>query len=299
MRYLSPVSNPLAHYWEEDLSGIWGIWFRLRERSGLAVDHLFGEILLANLYLTITVIGGLPLVSHITSGIVRLVLSINPGTSVKRFIDISGAIIGLIISLPFWVVVSLLIKLTSKGPVLYSQIRVGQNRRRGKRRFLSADSRERRDQSDRRQNQSLGKPFMIYKFRTMRQDAESLSGPVWAKQNDPRITWIGLMLRKTRIDEIPQLINVLLGDMSLVGPRPERPFFVEKLDNAIKDYRERFQVKPGVTGLAQVEHKYDESIEDVNGKIRYDLKYISNWSVIQDIKILLKTVIVVLNARGM
>lgn len=129
-------------------------------------------------------------------------------------------------------------------------------------------------------------------------DAEKNTGPVWASKGDPRVTRIGRILRRTRIDEIPQLFNVLLGDMSLVGPRPERPYFVAKLDGVVNDYLRRFDVKPGVTGLAQVEHKYDESIEDVDGKVRYDLKYIKNLSVIQDLRILIKTVIVVMTARG-
>ena len=129
-------------------------------------------------------------------------------------------------------------------------------------------------------------------------DAEKKTGPVWASKVDPRVTRVGRILRKARIDEIPQLINVLVGDMSLVGPRPERPFFVEKLDGKISDYQRRFDVKPGVTGLAQVEHKYDENLEDVGNKVKYDLKYIGNLSVLQDIKILVKTVAVVLTARG-
>jgi lipopolysaccharide/colanic/teichoic acid biosynthesis glycosyltransferase len=106
-------------------------------------------------------------------------------------------------------------------------------------------------------------------------------------------------MRATRIDELPQMINVLAGDMSLVGPRPERPFFVNELRTKIKDYTTRFDVKPGITGLAQVEHKYDESIEDVSKKVTYDLNYIRNWTVLQDIKIIAKTVTVVLSARGM
>jgi lipopolysaccharide/colanic/teichoic acid biosynthesis glycosyltransferase len=217
----------------------------------------------------------------------------------KRAIDIFGAVIGLIISVPFWLVIPLMIKLDSRGPVLYSQVRVGQNRRRAGRRSLVLGCADRRKTKDRRNESAYGRPFKIRKFRTMCEDAERLSGPAWATRNDPRVTRIGRVLRKTRMDEIPQLINVLMGDMSLVGPRPERPFFVKKLDEAIEKYRGRFNVKPGITGLAQVEHKYDESIEDVNGKIRYDLKYIKNWSVYQDIRILLKTVAVVLTARGM
>jgi len=299
MRYLSPVSNPLAHYWEEDLSGIWGLWLRLRERASLAAFRLVGELLLANLYLLVIAVSELPLINHASAGLARLAAFVNPGAAAKRMIDIVGAVFGLAISLPLWIIIPVFIKLDSQGTVLYSQTRVGRNRRQRRRRLFVEPGAERRQRADRRQARSLGRPFTIYKFRTMFNDAEKISGPVWAKQDDPRITRMGLILRKTRCDEIPQLINVLLGDMSLVGPRPERPYFVEKLDGAIKDYRGRFLVKPGLTGLAQVEHKYDESIEDVNGKINYDLKYISNWSVFQDIKIMLKTVIVVIGARGM
>lgn len=133
----------------------------------------------------------------------------------------------------------------------------------------------------------------------MYRDAEKRSGPVWAKHDDPRITRVGRILRKTRFDEIPQLLNVLTGDMSLVGPRPERPYFVERLGGEIENYRNRFEVKPGITGLAQVEHKYDESLDDVNFKVKYDLTYIRDWNIVEDIKILLKTVVVVLTARGM
>ncbi|UCC81343.1 MAG: sugar transferase [Candidatus Zixiibacteriota bacterium] len=202
------------------------------------------------------------------------------------------------ISLPILLVVSVLIRLDSKGPVFYTQLRVGRNRRKGGRRQMNLDVNDRRQFSDRRKENGFGKPFKIIKFRTMYIDAEKHTGPVWASKKDPRVTGIGRILRKTRIDEIPQLVNVLIGDMSLVGPRPERPFFVAKLGNIINGYLERFDVKPGVTGLAQVEHKYDESIEDVDGKVRYDLKYIKSPSIVQDMKIILKTVIVVLTARG-
>ncbi|MEE9554449.1 MAG: sugar transferase [candidate division Zixibacteria bacterium] len=299
MRYLSPVTNPLAHYWEEDITGIWGVWLRFRVKSGRALGRVFGEFILANLYLAIETVVNIPLIIALSSRIENVSLKNRFDAFAKRMIDIIGAMVGLLISVPFWVIIPLLIKLDSKGPVLYSQVRVGLNRRRRDRRRLSFGQQERREGDERRGDCSYGQPFRIYKFRTMGEDAEKLSGPVWAKQHDPRITKLGLLLRKTRIDEIPQLINVLLGHMSLVGPRPERPFFVEKLDGIIEDYRGRFQVKPGVTGLAQVEHKYDESIKDVSDKIVHDLKYINSWSIFQDIRIMLKTVIVVLTARGM
>jgi len=132
----------------------------------------------------------------------------------------------------------------------------------------------------------------------MVQDAEKLSGPVWSTKGDPRITKIGRFIRKVRIDEIPQMFNVLKGEMSLVGPRPERPFFVDQLSKKIPLYKRRLKVRPGVTGWAQVKHKYDESIEDVHAKLRYDLFYIENMSLRMDFKILFRTIFVVIFGRG-
>ena len=138
----------------------------------------------------------------------------------------------------------------------------------------------------------------MIKFRSMRSDAEKLSGPVWSTKDDPRITKVGKFIRKVRIDEIPQMLNVLSGSMSLVGPRPERPFFVEKLSAEIPFYKRRLKVRPGVTGWAQVKHKYDESVEDVKEKLRYDLFYIENMSLSNDLKILFRTVFVVIFGQG-
>ncbi|HEX2963130.1 MAG TPA: sugar transferase [Ignavibacteriales bacterium] len=189
---------------------------------------------------------------------------------VKRLMDISISLIILLISLPVTFIISVLIKLDSPGTVLYKQKRSGLN----------------------------GKEFDIYKFRSMRNDAEKSTGPVWSQKNDPRITRVGKFIRKVRIDEIPQMINVLKGEMSLVGPRPERPFFVEKLSQEIPLYKKRLKVRPGVTGWAQVKHKYDETIEDVKTKLRYDLFYIENMSLRMDFKILFRTVFVVLFGKG-
>jgi lipopolysaccharide/colanic/teichoic acid biosynthesis glycosyltransferase len=299
MRYLNPVSNPLAHYWEEELAGFWGIWLRSRERGRRLLGNLLGEVILANLYMISELVANQAWFAILRFRLASIFTRVNSGAVVKRLIDIIGALAGLAISAPLWIVIPLAIKLDSRGPVLYFQERVGQDRRRRDRRAVLIDSRERRANPDRRARSSRGKPFGIIKFRTMCKDAERQSGPVWATHDDPRITRVGHILRKTRIDEIPQLLNVLAGDMSLVGPRPERPYFVEKLDGTVKDYRNRFKVKPGITGLAQVEHKYDENLDDVNFKVKYDLTYIGNWNLVQDIKILLKTVIVVLTARGM
>ena len=143
-----------------------------------------------------------------------------------------------------------------------------------------------------------GLVFNMYKLRTMKVDAEKDTGPVWAQENDPRITLVGRVLRKMHIDEIPQLINVIKGEMSIVGPRPERPVFVIDLARKIRDYNKRLQVKPGITGLAQVRHKYDETIEDVKKKIKLDLLYIREMCVMTDLRIIARTLLVVLIGKG-
>jgi len=220
------------------------------------------------------------------------------GSFLRRALDICGSLIGLVLTLPVWLVVPILIKLDSPGPVFYCQERVGQNRRRSDRRSIQkADVRDRRA-SDRRQNNVMGRPFTVIKFRTMVQDAEKKCGPVWATRNDPRVTGLGRFLRKTRIDEIPQFVNVLIGDMSLVGPRPERPAFVVDLASKVDNYSGRLEVKPGLTGLAQVENGYDSSVESVVRKVSYDLEYIRRQSFWFDLKILLKTVVVVITGKG-
>lgn len=188
----------------------------------------------------------------------------------KRILDIVVSMLILTISSPIIIIASLAIKLDSRGPVFFKQERCGQNNR----------------------------TFRILKFRSMVHEAEKMTGPVWSHKGDPRITRVGSIIRKLRIDEIPQMINVLKGEMSLVGPRPERPFFVEKLSEQIPYYKRRLKVRPGITGWAQVKHKYDESIEDVKIKLRYDLFYIENMSLRMDFKILFRTVFVVLFARG-
>ncbi len=188
----------------------------------------------------------------------------------KRVLDIASSCALLLIGLPFWFLLALCIKLDSRGPVFYRQQRVGKN----------------------------GKMFRIFKFRSMSVNAESLSGPTWAGKDDPRVTRAGRYMRKTHLDEIPQFINVLEGHMSLVGPRPERPFFVEKFTKEIPLYRRRLNVRPGITGWAQVKHKYDESLEDVRTKLQYDLFYIENMSFRMDINILIRTLFRVFLAKG-
>jgi lipopolysaccharide/colanic/teichoic acid biosynthesis glycosyltransferase len=216
---------------------------------------------------------------------------------VKRSLDIIGAALGLLLCAPFFVILPILIKLDSPGPVFYMQDRIGHNRRRRQRRETDGSSLGRSGR-DRRRIDLKGRPFQVIKFRTMVVDAEKKCGPVWATRNDPRVTRLGRLLRKTRLDEIPQFVNVLLGHMSLVGPRPERPHFVEDLSGKVENYVLRLQVKPGLTGLAQIENGYDSSMSAVVRKVHYDLEYIRNWSIWQDVKILFRTIGVVITGKG-
>ena len=191
-------------------------------------------------------------------------------TGIKRFLDLIFSVLFFVIGLPFYIIFGLLIKLDSNGPVLFKQIRTGlQNN-----------------------------VFLLYKFRSMCFLAEAKTGPVWTAQNDPRITKVGQFLRRFRLDELPQLLNVLKGDMSLVGPRPERPFFVEKLNQEYPFYMRRLKVRPGITGWAQIKHPYDEHLEDVREKLRYDLYYIENMGLWLDLKIIIRTVWVMLSGKG-
>ncbi|MCC6793155.1 MAG: sugar transferase [Thermomicrobiales bacterium] len=188
---------------------------------------------------------------------------------VKRTFDLAFSLALGAIILPVFPIIALAIKLDSRGPVFYSQERVGLG----------------------------GKTFRIYKFRTMRQDAEA-NGAVWAQERDPRITRVGRMMRLTRLDELPQIWNVIRGQMSVVGPRPERPEFTETLAREIPGYELRQTVKPGLTGWAQVCYRYTSSIHDTRAKVEYDLYYVKHLSVTMDLKILLKTVKVVLGRQG-
>lgn len=217
----------------------------------------------------------------------------------KRAFDMTGAIVGLILALPIFLMVSILIKLESPGPAIFKQLRVGRNNRKTARRRYNFRLPIEKRNGDRRREDSHGRPFTIYKFRTMREGAERFCGPIWATKNDPRITTVGKILRLTRLDELPQLFNVLKGDMSLVGPRPERPHFIRQLAKEVDSYSKRLQTKPGITGLAQVSQGYDTNIEDVDSKVKFDITYIRNWSLWFDLKILAKTVVVMLTGKGM
>ncbi|TMQ57531.1 MAG: sugar transferase [Candidatus Eisenbacteria bacterium] len=181
----------------------------------------------------------------------------------KRALDILVASIGLVFGLPLWCLIAVAIRLETRGSVIYQQERVGLNRR----------------------------PFRMYKFRSMVDDAERRTGPVWATEGDPRITRFGAILRSTHLDEVPQFLNVLRGEMSIVGPRPERPALVERLAESIPGYQDRCTVLPGITGLAQVRSGYDRSIESVKRKLRYDRYYIRcRRCLTLDLKVMAETV---------
>lgn len=216
----------------------------------------------------------------------------------KRTLDIIGGMFGLVLTSPFFVILPLIIKLDSPGPIFYVQKRVGRDRRRTERRRGHLTVPYERRNGDRRKMNQRGMLFNMYKFRTMRADAERKSGPVWATRNDPRITRCGRILRLTRLDEIPQFLNVLKGEMSLVGPRPERPEFVEDLARRLPDYTRRLRAKPGITGIAQVETGYDSSIDDVRTKLMFDIEYVERANLLLDARIMLKTIWVVLTGKG-
>ena len=223
--------------------------------------------------------------------------------SIKRLLDVCIALVGLILLSPVMLLTALLVKLTSPGPAIFSQERIGLNqrgqtkdtRRQAGVQLPAGDARP--FGQDRRKNANYGKPFVLYKFRTMRDDAEK-NGPQFAAERDPRVTSIGRFLRKTRIDELPQFWNVLRGEMSLVGPRPERPEFIMKLSEEIPDYVQRLGLKPGLTGVAQVVNGYDNDIESFRRKVTLDLLYLQNCCIWNDVKIMFRTIGVVLTGKG-
>lgn len=206
-----------------------------------------------------------------------------------RVMNVTIAMVALVLLSPVMLIFAAVIKLTSPGPIFYSQPRVGIDRRR---------TRRSTEPYDRRSRDLGGRAFLIYKFRTMRTDAESPTGAVWAKKGDPRVTAVGRVMRKYRVDEFPQLINVVRGDMNIVGPRPERPSIFSRLCDDIAEYPLRQRARPGITGLAQVNHGYDTSLDDVRTKVLYDLEYLRRQGIAEDLKIMVKTLPVMIFQRG-
>jgi lipopolysaccharide/colanic/teichoic acid biosynthesis glycosyltransferase len=208
---------------------------------------------------------------------------------IDRGMNIIIASFGLLVGSPVMLLFAIIIKLTSPGPIFYSQPRVGIDRRR-----RSDGSR----MYDRRTRDLGGLPFIIYKFRTMYIGAERRRSAVWATKEDSRVTTIGRLMRKLRVDELPQLFNVINGDMNIVGPRPERPSIFSRLRVDIADYPLRQRTRPGITGLAQINQSYDTNLDDVRRKVRYDLEYLQRQGVREDLMIMAKTVPVVIFRKG-
>lgn len=213
-----------------------------------------------------------------------------PADVLCRTLNIAIALVALVLLLPLVLVIALAVKLSSPGPVFYTQRRVGLNRRRQ----LPTGARYRTSDCG-------GRPFTILKFRTMRVADAAAASPtlqVWATPDDPRVTRIGRFLRLYRLDELPQLINVLFGDMNIVGPRPEQPDIFARLREEIPGYQERQRVRPGITGWAQINLHYDTSVEDVRRKLAFDLEYIGRHSLMEDLRIMLRTLPVVAGRFG-
>ena len=205
----------------------------------------------------------------------------------RRSLNFTVAAVGLVLAGPVMLVIAALIKITSRGPAIYTQSRVG------------VDRRQMGESGNHRRRQDLGgRPFTIYKFRTMRASRTAAEAQVWARPDDPRVTIVGRFLRKYRLDELPQLLNVLRGDMNIVGPRPEQPRIFQHLRTEIAGYHHRQRVLPGITGWAQINHHYDASVEDVKRKVAYDLEYIARCSAIEDFKIMLRTLPVIAFKKG-
>ena len=203
----------------------------------------------------------------------------------RRALNVVVAAFGIVVASPVFALVALAVKLTSRGPVIYRQTRVGIDRRR----HLGGNHRRTSDIG--------GHPFMMYKFRTMTEGEQGASEQ-WATRDDPRVTAVGRVLRKYRLDELPQLFNVLLGDMNVVGPRPEQPTILASLREQIPGYAIRQRVRPGITGWAQINQHYDTCVDDVKRKVTYDLEYVARQSLAEDVKIMLKTVPTVAFRRG-
>ena len=208
---------------------------------------------------------------------------------IDRALNVAIASVALVATAPALLLFAALVKLTSRGPIFYSQTRVGVDRRR---------SSDRRVAYDRRTRDLGGRPFTIFKVRSMYTGAEKPNGAVWATKGDPRVTPVGRVLRKCRVDELPQLLNVIRGDMNIVGPRPERPSIFSRLCGDIEEYPLRQLAKPGITGWAQINHSYDMTIDDVRTKVRYDLEYLERQGVREDLKIMARTLPVMIFRKG-
>src|SRR2546425_3705780 len=206
----------------------------------------------------------------------------------RRLLNIAVATVGLVLGLPLMLVIGLLIKLTSRGPVLFKQARVDLDRRALSR--MGGNTRRRIDRG--------GHPYTMYKSRTMYVDHRNADRQVWAQPDDARVTRIGGLLRRFRLDEVPQLVNVLRGEMNVVGPRPEQPAIFVQLREQIEGYQRRQRVRPGITGWAQINQGYDSSIDDVRRKVDYDLEYIRRQSALEDVRIMVRTPAVMLGQRG-
>jgi lipopolysaccharide/colanic/teichoic acid biosynthesis glycosyltransferase len=204
-----------------------------------------------------------------------------------RFLNVAVALLGLVLVLPVLLMIAVAVKSTSPGRVLYSQRRVGLDRR---------VSPARTTHTCRRREDRGGRIFTIFKFRTM--IVHDTTGEVWARADDPRITELGAILRKYRLDELPQLANVLLGDMNIVGPRPEQPAIFQRLKGEIVDYGSRQRILPGITGWAQINLSYDQSLDDVKRKVAFDLEYMYRRSAVEDLRIMVWTVPVMIGAKG-
>lgn len=211
-----------------------------------------------------------------------------------RFINVVAAAVGIVLTAPFMALIALAIKMTSPGPVFYSQKRVGLDRRGGMHRRRNGRSSD----DGRRASDRGGRLFTIYKFRTMAVGNGGADQQVWASEDDPRITTVGRVLRKYRLDELPQLFNVLKGDMNIVGPRPEQPEIFQELREKVEGYSYRQRVLPGITGWAQVNHHYDQCLDDVKRKVGLDLEYIRRRSATEDLKIMARTVPVMIGKKG-
>jgi lipopolysaccharide/colanic/teichoic acid biosynthesis glycosyltransferase len=208
---------------------------------------------------------------------------------VRRGLNIVVALVGIVITAPLMVLIAIAVKVTSRGPVIFTQERVGLDRR--WRRSASAPD-------IRRKTDLGGRIFRIYKFRTMTHCEERSREQRWATPDDPRITPIGRFLRNTRMDELPQFFNVLKGDMNIVGPRPEQPEIFQAMRQEVDEYQKRQRVLPGITGLAQVKHHYDRSVSDVEIKVSHDLEYVSRVSTLEDLRIMARTIPVIIFRKG-